>query len=589
VRVTDSVGNTSDAAVTINPVLAISPPTATITTADTKTFTASDGVAPYTFSIVSGPGTVDANTGVVTPTSTGTVIVRVTDSLANTADATLTVNALPSISPTSITLAFGTSYTFTTSGGAGSITYSVTAGSGAVGAATGVYTAPTTEGTETVRATDSLAHTSDATVTVIKPVKIVSGDYHSCALYSDGSVKCWGDNTYGQLGYGNMTNLGDGANEMGGNLAFVNLGTGLVATDLAAGANHTCALFTNGNIKCWGRSQYGQLGYENTNNIGDGGGEMGDSLAYVNVGTGRTVSKLYAGQSETCAILDNNDLKCWGYNNHGQLGQGMVQSIGDQANQMGDNLNPIDLGTGHYATTVAIGVDAICAILENSSVKCWGGNASGQLGHENTVTIGDAPGEMGDALPVTNLGTGRSALKLISGYSHFCALLNNNTVKCWGSNTYGQLGQAAGTSGARRSIGDAAGEMGDNLAVSNVGTGLTATGLIAGQYHTCAILSDSSVKCWGRNNVGQLGRGNTTNFGGLSNQMGDNLAALDFGAGVTATSISAGGFFSCIITTNNRVKCWGGAASGTLGNGSSTSNLGDAAGEMGNSLPYVAM
>ena len=106
---------------------------------------------------------------------------------------------------------------------------------------------------------------------------------------------------------------------------------------------------------------------------------------------------------------------------------------------MGDNLPSIDLGTGRTATAIAAGNQS-CALLDNASVKCWGENAQGQLGIDNTNLMGDETGDMGDNLPSIDLGTGRTATAIAAGYFHTCAALDNGAVKCWGDNFYGQLG-----------------------------------------------------------------------------------------------------------------------------------------------------
>ena len=113
-----------------------------------------------------------------------------------------------------------------------------------------------------------------------------------CARSSQGHVKCWGYNAYGQLGHGNTSTASDGENEMGEDLAFVPLGANRTATSLSVGENHACALLDDGSVKCWGRNNYGQLGIGNTSTRGDGANEMGDFLAAVDLGTSRTATEI---------------------------------------------------------------------------------------------------------------------------------------------------------------------------------------------------------------------------------------------------------------------------------------------------------
>jgi len=190
---------------------------------------------------------------------------------------------------------------------------------------------------------------------------------------------------------------------MGDNLAAIDLGSGRTATDITTGGEHTCALLDNASVKCWGSGGSGQLGYGNTNNIGDGSGEMGDNLTVVDLGTGRTATAISAGSSHTCALLDNSAVKCWGWYGFGSLGQGSTDNLGDGSSEMGDNLTAVDLGTGRTATAISVGQYHTCALLDNSAVKCWGWNSSGQLGQGITSSLGDASGEMGDNLPAIDL------------------------------------------------------------------------------------------------------------------------------------------------------------------------------------------
>ena len=115
------------------------------------------------------------------------------------------------------------------------------------------------------------------------------------------------------------------------------------------------------------------MGYENTDDIGDAAGEMGDDLLPVNVGTGRTVKDVSCGSESTCAILDDDSVKCWGRARLGQLGNGDDQNdVGKSAGTMGDNLAAINLGTGRTAKQVDIFALTACAVLDDDTLKCWG-------------------------------------------------------------------------------------------------------------------------------------------------------------------------------------------------------------------------
>ncbi|MCB9373668.1 MAG: hypothetical protein H6518_12990 [Microthrixaceae bacterium] len=327
---------------------------------------------------------------------------------------------------------------------------------------------------------------------------------HTCARFDDGQVACWGRNAQGELGLGHEEKRGDGPGELGTHLATVDLGTGRTATALTSADRANCAVLDDGTVKCWGLNGTGQLGQGDTRGRGDEPGEMGDALAPVDLGTGRTATAVTGASWHFCALLDGGQVKCWGGNFFGQLGLGDSQNRGGGAGQMGDALPAVDLGTGRTATAVSTGGGHTCALLAGGDVKCWG--AGGALGLGDTLPRGSGPGEMGDALPTVDLGTGRSATAISAGADFTCALLDDGSVKCWGENRFGQLG-----------LGDT-----DDRGVGPRRDGRRAPGGRPGRgphrhgRHrrrpgacACARLDDSSVKCWGRQR-GRRPRGDTT-------------------------------------------------------------------------------
>jgi alpha-tubulin suppressor-like RCC1 family protein len=412
---------------------------------------------------------------------------------------------------------------------------------------------------------------------------VVGGADFSCVLNTAGEVECWGGNASGQLGQGDTQTRGDNANETGWYLSPVQLGTGRRATALAAGSSHACALLDNATVKCWGANAKGQLGIGDTSPRGDGPGEMGDALATVPLGAGRTAKAIAAGNSHTCALLDNNTLKCWGQNNYGQLGQGNTKTLGDNANEIGDSMAAIQLGTGRTAKNVQAGGNSTCAILDDNTLKCWGQNSNGQLGLGNTSHRGDNANEMGANLPVVAFGTGRTAKAVTVGLAHACVIRDDNQMRCWGNSTYGQLGLQDTVQ-----RGDNSGEMGTALPAVNLGTSRYAKAVRAGDNHTCAWLDDNTVKCWGRNDQGQLGRGDTANRGDNANEMGTYLLAADLGTGRTATAIGVGLNHSCAALDNGQFKCWGKNTAGQLARGD-VNNRGDNTNEMGSYLLPIGL
>jgi alpha-tubulin suppressor-like RCC1 family protein len=208
-------------------------------------------------------------------------------------------------------------------------------------------------------------------------------------------------------------------------------------------------------------------------------------------------------------------------------------------------LSPVALPGVTTAIAVSVGYQHSCALLADTTVKCWGGNDYGQLGN-GTFTPLECCGSPLAAVSVLGI-TG--AIAISAGYQHSCALLADTTVKCWGYNYYGQLGNGTNA--------------GYNTGLSTAVTvsGITgATAISAGRDHSCALLADTTVNCWGLNDRGQLGDGTTTNSSTpmtVTNVSG-------------AAAIGVGLWHSCALLADHTLKCWGGNESGGLGNGTTT-------------------
>lgn len=236
-----------------------------------------------------------------------------------------------------------------------------------------------------------------------------------------------------------LANRGDALGEMGDALPAVDLGTGRTARAIAVGRTHTCAILDTGKVKCWGTNN-GQLGIGDAATRGDSSGEMGDALPVAELGTGRTAKAITAGDGRSCAILDNDSIKCWGTGFYGELGYGDMVYRGDNPGEMGDALPIVARGTGHTARAIVAGGSHTCAVREDRSLVCWGSSNLGALGRGSQGSWGAAPGQMGDALVPLDLGTGRSVVEVVSGNSHLCAKLDDDSLKCWGWAAWGQLG-----------------------------------------------------------------------------------------------------------------------------------------------------
>jgi alpha-tubulin suppressor-like RCC1 family protein len=388
--------------------------------------------------------------------------------------------------------------------------------------------------------------TQEGPLTGINTIR--AGEDHTCALFNNGTMRCWGRNNLGQLGYGTTVPVGTTP----ANLPYTTTDVPLlgVGTKLAVGGNHTCALLNNGLVRCWGNNQYGQLGYNSTANLGDG--EPISSFGYVNLG-GNAV-KLAAGYEHTCALMDTQKVRCWGHNNLGQLGYGNTVTTPS----IGDNEQPWsagDVNVGAPVQDIVAGGSHTCALLTDGNVRCWGAGANGRLGYGNFNNIGDGetPASAG------NVNVGGPVLQLSAGVNHTCALLNTGRVRCWGHGLYGQLGYASSND---VTLPTSAGDV-------NLGTPTTrALQVTTGELHTCALLDVGTVKCWGYAASGQLGYGNTI----TTTQYSPPAAAVDLG-GATVYQVTAGHNHTCALLSTGNARCWGYGLYGQLGIGS-TANVG---------------
>ena len=385
--------------------------------------------------------------------------------------------------------------------------------------------------------------------------QVATGIHHTCAVLTDATLRCWGFSGDGQAGYGNTSTIGD--DETPASAGPVNLGAGRTVRALAAGDYHTCAVLDDGSVRCWGYAFDGQLGYGNRNRIGDT--ETPDSAGAVEIGG--TATAIAAGNRHTCALLAGGTVRCWGLGEAGQLGAGQLGNaarvaIGDT--ETPTSVNPVDFGSGHTAKAITAGGGHSCAILEDNTVRCWGSNTNGQLGYADTSAV-LSPSTVGSV----NLGGGRTAKAISAGDTHTCAVLDDHSIRCWGLNDVGQLG-----TGDTTSIGDD--EPPGSVAPVDLG-GRTATAISAGgnqllsEGHTCAVLDNGTVRCWGAGVSGKLGYAAVGNVG--DNESPGSVGPVDLGAGRTATAISAGGRHTCVRLSDPglSVQCWGNGADGRLG------------------------
>ena len=390
-------------------------------------------------------------------------------------------------------------------------------------------------------------------------VAISAGGYHTCALLADRTVTCWGSNSNGQLGDGSITDrhtpvavsgLTDAvAVSAGGHhtCAVLTGGTAMCwglngdlqlgdrtgtdrhtpvavsglagAVAISAGDGHTCAVLTGGTAMCWGLGDYGQLGHDL------GGWDSSVPVAVTGL-TGAVA--IAAGSYHTCAILSSGPAKCWGWGGHGQLGDG----------QYHEAKTPIAVAGLSGAVAIDAGFHHTCALRSGGTVMCWGDNGDDELGDGST--------EANSPNPVALSGIS-GAVAISAGIYHTCAVITGGTVKCWGDNESGQLGDGST----------------DNSPTPVAVSGLAgAVAVSAAGDHTCAIVTGGTVSCWGANDHGQLGDGGTEN----------SLAPVAVSGLTGVTAITSGDNYTCALLSGGTVVCWGANSSGQLGDGSTTSS-----------------
>lgn len=342
---------------------------------------------------------------------------------------------------------------------------------------------------------------------------ISAGLTSTCALTVEGGVKCWGSNSNGQLGDQTTTDRNLPVDVFG-------LTSGIKAIDV--GPRHACAVTTEGTVKCWGSNEYGQLGDSTTTN-------SATPVDVVNLM--EDVVSVSAGNTHTCVLTVSGGVMCWGENFYGQLGDGTIDA----------RLTPVEvIGLQSGVTSISAGDRYTCAVTEYS-YKCWGWGDYGQLGF-GTAPIFEV---VRDAWGLTS-----GIQQISSGYYHSCALTTSGGVKCWGDNTYGQLGH--GNDEVNPTPIDVTGLTGGVVAISSNGR------------HSCALMAAGDVKCWGDNGAGQLGDGTTT---------GRNYPVNVIGLEGRIISVATGESFTCALTDNGSVKCWGFNYSGQVGDGNEPINL----------------
>jgi hypothetical protein len=336
----------------------------------------------------------------------------------------------------------------------------------------------------------------------LKVAQVAVGWYHVCALLLDGSVHCWGSN------YGGM--LGDGTTTARVLPSAPVLGLSGIPSRIDADYTDSCAVYEDGGVQCWGSNNYGQLG----------DGTRTERTQAVNTIVGK-VSQLSLGEYHSCALMPGGTVTCWGNNFHSQLGP----SVSDG----GYSLTPVTMAGISTATQVSAGAALTCALLADKTVACWGTNSGSDACDALNVSKNT---------PTIVAGVG-NVTQISAGSTHACARIADGTVTCWGRSSYGQVGEGASSSEA--------------CVRAQASTPVTVPGLTnvvsvaAGDSHTCALLANGKVTCWGYNKGGQLGDGTTTAHANPTEVLGVE----------NAVRISAGYAQTCAVLSDDSLMCWG--------------------------------
>jgi alpha-tubulin suppressor-like RCC1 family protein len=346
---------------------------------------------------------------------------------------------------------------------------------------------------------------------------ITTGTGHTCAIRSGGALVCWGNNRWGELGDGTTKNR---------LVPMPVSGLASGVQQVSAGGTHTCALI-NGTaivVDCWGDSYLGELG----------NGDYAQGRPYPtpqavfglsgNPAGGAEPVQVSAGESHTCAVISTGQVECWGDNTHGEVGDGTLGNRGIPTLVIGLSTGPQSVTEGGWAG---------CAQSQTLSASCWGSVDGNDFNPHTSATA------------VTALTGG--VAQLSAGGVDACALSTTGALRCWGLNSYGEVGD--GNKNPQATPQKVTGMSSGVLAVSG-----------GDQFDTCAITTGQHVFCWGFNQDGELGIGNTTD------------SEVPVEVSLRAVQISVGFSHACAVSNNLRAFCWGSNDFGELGDGTTNSS-----------------
>jgi cysteine-rich repeat protein len=384
-------------------------------------------------------------------------------------------------------------------------------------------------------------------------VDLASGAHHSCMLIEGGRVRCWGSNSHGQLGLGHAQHIGDDEQVVdGGDVAL-----GAPALQIYVGGFTNCALLEGGLVRCWGTNTNGQAGYGQTQFTSDlrvGDNEPVDWFGNVFL-NGRAV-ELAGLDGSICALLESEEVRCWGSNSGGALAKSNDQffKIGDD--EFPAHVSPVNVGAPVRQLPTGPNARHVCVLDDAGQLRCWGFGIYGQLGYGNDWTLWTTVGG-----PVSAIAAGlppeAEIVDVALGSSNTCVAYATGEALCWGWGVHGVTGQ-----GSTSSIGD--NELPSTAPPVDLG-GRHVVDLEAGSYHVCALTNDGEAICWGHNSYGELGTGIPGHVGD-DETPGSLGASLDFG-GLQVRDVAPGALRTCVLLENNQVYCVGYNSEGALGHG----------------------
>ncbi|OGR01744.1 MAG: hypothetical protein A2284_14920 [Deltaproteobacteria bacterium RIFOXYA12_FULL_61_11] len=357
----------------------------------------------------------------------------------------------------------------------------------------------------------------------ILPVQSVAfGGYHVCAVFVDGRARCWGSDAK-MLGYG-----AEVTTSSTDELAF--LGEDNPIAQISAGTFHTCFRYRDDQVKCVGLPDEGRLGSKAREYLG-----IREPLAQVPAVRhgGNGLVALASGSAFTCVQTDNGELRCWGINHFKWLLPVAGDAIGDD--EYPEDVGPIPLcgPVSQFELYDRHG----CAVLEDDTLQCWG------------ISTGWFPTVLPGACTWPRLDFGEPLAEVVVGGSHACARFDDGSVTCWGDGSQGQLGYGDTVSiGHQHDLAPLPAE-----GAPRVDLGNAAVQLSAGGSHTCALLEGGEVLCWGANESAQLGCGHTDRIGDNEVPADSCLVPLPG----KALRVAAWGGHTCAVLEEGDLYCWG--------------------------------